>query len=389
MIATRRCVTGASVLAALMILAACDRVPSPGTDASAPSAGSPAAVDSSLGAPPTRRKSTSRALTLYDAPYDDSTRLRIEQNANRGVGCCATEISVMLIDRADSTRRWVLDTVADHVTFIYDSPRVRGASVVMCRVEDSHGYSGGCAKHFIDAVARHGTARLTFELGRALAFESDADAARVLGVSTADVAHLRARGLLGGALDTVARPAAFTTHPMPRSTYAEFARARPARVKQGYVEERTTIEESVGPWLADSGGFWFGKSFYDGEGTSGVGAIGFLDSAGTYSFLEIPQLAMWSVGALWVESDVIWASLVDEAEFGPSSGGLLRYERSSKRATIIPIDRVIGRIATAGGAVFLWTTHGSHVVRGETILWHGMEPTVDGGWIVVTDTLRR
>jgi hypothetical protein len=56
--------------------------------------------------------------------------------------------------------------------------------------------------------------------------------------------------------------------------------------------------------------YWVGKTFYDGEGTTGVGAIGYLDRAGRYTFLQIPDLFDWSVDSSVVEETVIWAGVL-------------------------------------------------------------------------------
>jgi hypothetical protein len=64
---------------------------------------------------------------------------------------------------------------------------------------------------------------------------------------------------------------------LPRTTYDQFAAARPQRVKDGYRREGTEIDESIGPWQRQDGRIWFGKAFYDGEGSTGVGGFGYFD----------------------------------------------------------------------------------------------------------------
>ena len=64
---------------------------------------------------------------------------------------------------------------------------------------------------------------------------------------------------------------------LPRTTYDQFAAARPQRVKDGYRREGTELNESIGPWQREDGRIWFGKTFYDGEGSTGVGGFGYFD----------------------------------------------------------------------------------------------------------------
>jgi len=70
-----------------------------------------------------------------------------------------------------------------------------------------------------------------------------------------------------------------TFPPLPQSTYDQFAAASPERVKNGYVRQGTEIHESPGPWQREGEKVWFGKTFYDGEGSTGVGGFGYFDLA--------------------------------------------------------------------------------------------------------------
>lgn len=79
---------------------------------------------------------------------------------------------------------------------------------------------------------------------------------------------------------------------LPRTTYDQFAAARPRRVKDGYVRQATELADSAGPWQRKHGAIWFGKYFYDGEGSSGVGGFGYFDpkerSCGSSARLRSP-----------------------------------------------------------------------------------------------------
>jgi hypothetical protein len=176
------------------------------------------------------------------------------------------------------------------------------------------------------------------------------------------------------------------THPLPQSTYQEFARARPDRVRGGYAEGSTTLEERVGAYQLQDDRFWFGKTFYDGEGTSGVGAIGYLDAAGKYTFLRIPELCDRSVQGFLVEDDTLWAGRVSHPEGADYSGGLLRYDRKTGRVTLYPVPDVIHSVAHVGGAVFLGTNHGLYVIRDGKRTRYRAEPDITGRFIVVSES---
>ena len=129
------------------------------------------------------------------------------------------------------------------------------------------------------------------------------------------------------------------------------------------------------------------KAFYDGEGTTGVGGIGFLDSAGKYTFLRVPELFEWSLDSLLVEADAIWAGRVNHPEGADRSGGLLRYDRKTRQIRLHEVPDVIHAIARVGGATFLGTNHGLYVVNGNTRTRFRAEPDIDGRFVVVRESL--
>ena len=159
-------------------------------------------------------------------------------------------------------------------------------------------------------------------------------------------------------------------------------------MQDGYDKD-SKLEERIGAWQAEKGGVWFGKTFYDGEGTTGVGAVGFLSRSGQYSFLTIPALFDWSVDAMLVEPDAVWAGLISHPEGPDHSGGLLCYDRHTHRSEIHKVPGVILRIAHVAGAVFLGTTRGLYVLRNGTTTWHHMEPDVNERLMVVTETVAK
>jgi len=325
--------------------------------------------------------------TVYDRPFDGASRLLIKATyTQEGSRCCSTVLHTLLIDRADATRQWEIDTRSEEYEYTYELTRIDPSMAVLCGT-DSQGEGAGCFKLFIDPVARRLVKRVDFDPGQAVVFANDTEAQRLLGVSKRDLDVLRHRNFFRPAsADARKPPAAFATHPLPQSTYQEFARARPARVRDGYDKD-SKLEERVGAWQAEAGGFWFAKTFYDGEGTTGVGAVGFLSRSGQYSFLTIPAVFDWSADVMLVEPDAVWAGLVSHPEGPDRSGGLLRYDRHTQRSEIRRIPGVILRIAHVGSAVFFGTTGGLYVVRDGTTTWHHMEPDVNDRRVVVTETV--
>lgn len=138
------------------------------------------------------------------------------------------------------------------------------------------------------------------------------------------------------------------------------------------------IEEPVGGWQAADGGYWMGKTFYNGEGTTGVGGLAFVNQRGQYTFMQLPELEPWPVRTLLVEPEAIWAGLVNYPEGAPVPGGLLRYDRATKTATIIRVPGVIRRLVRMEGTLFARTIEGLAVLRADGVTWYHMEPDVTG-----------
>ncbi len=343
-------------------------------------------VDSAPGDPSTEQGDSIAGVSVaYDKPLDAAHRLVVEV-VQPFDGW--PRLRVVLVDRGDTSRRWVIDSTAgvyadDHVV-----RSVTASEAVVCRLD---GYSSerGCTKFFYVPAARRAHNRVEFARG-SLSFKDAAEAQRVLAVSAAGYARLEDAKLFDDSwVDETGPPEAFTTHPLPQTTDAEFARVLQRRAARGHDDTRSTIQESVGAWQADSGGYWFGKAFYHGEGSTGVGDIGFLDSSGRYSFLRLREVEDASVGALLVEPAALWAALLGSPEGSEYSLGLLRYDRASKRAHVTALPSVVKRILRVDGALFMRASEGMFVMRGETILWFQREPTANGGTAILVDTVRR
>jgi hypothetical protein len=174
---------------------------------------------------------------------------------------------------------------------------------------------------------------------------------------------------------------------LPRTTYDQFAAARPQRVKDGYVRQGTDLTESIGPWHREGGKIWFGKTFYDGEGTTGVGGFGYFDhKENKLQLFDPPEIADWSVSALDVTPDAIWMALVNNGEYGGSSGGLLRYDRHTSTARRLPLPDIALRLDHMDGKILAATDFGLAVVENDQITRFFVDQTTDGRWRVVPAT---
>jgi hypothetical protein len=174
---------------------------------------------------------------------------------------------------------------------------------------------------------------------------------------------------------------------LPRTTYDQFAAARPDRVKNGYAGQGTELAESIGPWRREGGRIWFGKTFYDGEGSTGVGGFGYFDEKdkGLQLFAP-PEIAYWSVSALDVTPAAVWMALVHNGEYGGSSGGLLRYDLHTSAARLFPLPDIALRLDHVDGDILAATDFGFALVKSDQITRFFVDQTTDGRWRVVPAT---
>jgi len=241
-------------------------------------------------------------------------------------------------------------------------------------------------KIFLDPTTKQGIKQIEFSSSSGLVNISNQEIAAALQIPTLLATSLKGRDPQPGpeeSWDTYL-PQALKDHRMPASTYAEFARARPERVEGGY-DSTSSIGEGPGPVQVDGSRIWFGKTFYDGEGMSGVGGVGYFDTLSkAYTFLKIPELVSWSVSTLLLDDQTLWIGLVGHPEGMDYGGGLLRHDLRTGETTKYEVDAVIHRIKRWNGRTYLGTDTGAIVIDPDQIVARYLiEPDLTGKLILV------
>jgi len=166
---------------------------------------------------------------------------------------------------------------------------------------------------------------------------------------------------------------------LPRSSFDEFAKARPARVADGYGREDTAFGDRIGPWHLDGETLWFGKTFYDGEGSTGIGGFGYFDTTRReFRVFTSSAIADSSVSALLVQPDAIWLALMRRGEYGDSGSGLVRFDRRTEVFQPFEIGDGIGRgFASVGELLVLATDQGITVLNHNEVRRYIVDQTTD------------
>jgi hypothetical protein len=166
---------------------------------------------------------------------------------------------------------------------------------------------------------------------------------------------------------------------LPQSTFDEFASARRRRVTDNYVRENTIIDEKIGPAQSEGDRLWFGKTFYDGEGNSGVGGFGYFDASDRqYHLFVPPEVADCSVSAILVEPDAVWMGIFQFGEYGGSPVGVLRYDRKTQAVHKYELPDAVYGLTLSGNRTLAPTSSGIAVIDGDKVSRYFVDRTTDG-----------
>lgn len=182
----------------------------------------------------------------------------------------------------------------------------------------------------------------------------------------------------------------FYTHPPTSKERLEAARPDLHRVSPAGPSVFQP-NANFGPVAQRGGTLWFASTFYDGEGMSGVGAIGRIaPGERTVEMRYPPEMACCSGSALFVEpegEEVLYVGLVSRPEGAPVGRGLLRYNPATGAAQHYPIPDVISDIRRAGEALAVATAHGLYLFENGAFAHYRLEPAREGGLELVTFAL--
>ncbi|HYI97417.1 MAG TPA: hypothetical protein VEX68_28020 [Bryobacteraceae bacterium] len=124
-----------------------------------------------------------------------------------------------------------------------------------------------------------------------------------------------------------------------------------------------SIENEIGPYAFDGERVWFANTFYDGEGMSGVGAIGSFDvTTRKYEMRYLPEIARWSASALRLESGNLWIGIMRRPEGAEYGTGVLRFDTKTGATRTFPIKDYVVSIERLGDALYFGTSHSVYAI---------------------------
>jgi len=169
------------------------------------------------------------------------------------------------------------------------------------------------------------------------------------------------------------------SYPLAQSDLETWRQARPDDAKSFSNPDLAEMNEEIGPHQLEDYRLWFGKTFYNSEGSTGVGGFGYFDAAAAaYHLYSPPEIQRWSVSAILVEADCVWLALYRRGEYGNSPGGLLRWDRRSGHAQKFAAAEIVTSIVRSGNGIYLGATDGIDALRGDRITQYFVDRSANG-----------
>ena len=172
---------------------------------------------------------------------------------------------------------------------------------------------------------------------------------------------------------------------LPQSELKTWQLARQDDIANGIPADQPLISEEIGPHQLEGNLLWFGKTFYNGEGRTGVGGFGYFDAATrSYRLYSPSQIHRWSVSAMRVEPDFVWLGLYHFGEYGGDPADLfLRWDRKTEEVRRFKVRSFINQISRHHDALYLSGFQGIDVLRDGQIQSYFVDRTASGRYQIV------
>ena len=171
---------------------------------------------------------------------------------------------------------------------------------------------------------------------------------------------------------------------IPPTTKVSFQRYRPGWIKTRGGQFPGQYDQNIGPFQLVGDLLWFGITFYDGEGTSGIGGVGYFDTRTNQFHIDhYAEIADWSASALLVEDEDLWVGLVRQPEGSPMPGGLARIARRSGKVTKFDVSAIVRRVVRWNHSIYMGTSEGIFVLSGDRLVHLSFEPDLNGRYSLV------
>lgn len=139
------------------------------------------------------------------------------------------------------------------------------------------------------------------------------------------------------------------------------------------------LQNFIGAWAVSGCEMVYGTDFYDGEGISGIGALGYFDlTSREFRYEFVDELSSWSTTAILVQDEHVTLVLARRPEGATYSGGILHYDRKTRGTRRLDLPHVAKAMARHGDYLVAATEDGLYIYRGNTRTRIGLTMDRDG-----------
>lgn len=152
---------------------------------------------------------------------------------------------------------------------------------------------------------------------------------------------------------------------LPQPSISQYEKYRGADstlevLKLGYVG----FENEISSYFVKNNKIIFGVSFYDGEGSTGIGGVGVYDiSKKSYDIHYIKDIANKSIGKMFLYGDNLWSALYHGGEGAKYHLGILKYNLNDKSYQVYDIPGEVDVVISWKDFVFVNTSKGFYQIK--------------------------
>lgn len=154
-------------------------------------------------------------------------------------------------------------------------------------------------------------------------------------------------------------------HRIPQPGIEAFKKYRANDVNIGFFEEgHGSFENEIGPHITINNNVYFGISFYDGEGITGVGGIGIFNLKNNkYEIHYIEEIANKSIDKMFFYEDELWCTLYQGGEGAEYHHGVMKYNISDKKYQVYDVPGEVDVVVPWKDSVFVNTSKGFYQIK--------------------------
>lgn len=132
------------------------------------------------------------------------------------------------------------------------------------------------------------------------------------------------------------------------------------------------LDTKMGAFQKLDDNIWFCPDFYDGEGSCGVGGVGYFNlKEKKYNITYSTQIAAYGCSAIMAEKEKVWVGLTHQPEGATSPQGLAVLNTVTNDIALYEIPSIINIIKRVGDSIILGCNDGIYILgaNGKTSFW--------------------